>query len=283
MAFNANENTPSVNQRNQSLIGIVVNNQDPLQLRRVQVKIEGLLEGDDEKSLPWFKPKPSGLGSRSDYGIFDEVPEVNSTVQVELRNGDLRDGMYSALSDTSVDASQIRLFGEDYPNTSGRCDSKGTWDRKNKTKGYEEHLHQSGFYTQVDKDGNLHVYIPGNVYIHVKGGASVQVDKDFFLKALKILGIRGDQNAGISAGSNLELLANKQITVQSESDSTIDLNSGIVFGIKDSVNDGVSVISDRVDSRATEVKELQKVILDSGKLASESIETHRKSLLGTRT
>lgn len=282
MAFNANDNTPEVNQRKDPLIGVVVNNRDPLQLRRVQVKIEGLLEGDNENIMPWYRPETSGIGSRSDYGVFDEVPEINSTVQVTLRNGDLRDGTYKAMPDTSVDASQLRLFGEDYPNTSGQCDPKGTWSRKNKKKGYEEHLHQSGFYNMVDKDGNLHIYIPGNVFIHVKGSTSVQVDKDFLIKALKVLGLRGEENAGISAGSNLELLAQNQITVQSESDSTIDLNTGISFGVKDTVNEVDSSVKEKVDTRFNEVKELQQIVLKSGEVASEAIEAHKSSLLGTR-
>lgn len=285
MAFHPNDNISgvNVNQRNQPLIGIVVNNRDPLQLRRVQVKIEGLLETTDEKSLPWFKPQPSGIGSRSDYGNFDEIPEINSTVQIILRNGDLRDGMYSAIPDTSVDASQLRLFGEDYPNTSGTCDSKGTWYRKNKTKGYEEHLHQSGFYTRVDKEGNLHIHVPGNVYVHIKGRTTIQVDKDLFLKVLKTLGLRGEQNAGISAGSNAEILAKNQITVQSESDSIIDLNTGTTFGVSNAVNSSMTEIENTVDSRVTEVTALQKVILESGELASESLQVHKDSLIGTRT
>lgn len=281
MAFNANDNIPSVDQRNEPLIGIVINNKDPLQLRRVQVKIEGLLEGANTSNTPWFKPEPSGICGRTDYGTFDEVPEINSTVQIKLQNGNLRSGTYSANPDTSVDSSQTRLFGEDYPSTSGKCDAKGTWERKNKEQGYEEKLHQSGFYTQIDKGGNLHVFVPGNVYIHVKGGVTVQVDKDFFMKVLGTLGLHGVEDSGISTGANMEILAEKNITVES---SFTDINTGVTFGVKESTSLSVEeLIPSKVDERHKEVTELQKVVLESGELAKESIETHSKSLLGTRS
>lgn len=281
--FNPNDNTRPVDQRAKPLIGIVINNQDPLQLRRVQVKIEGLLEGVDTKTAPWFRPEASGLGSRSDYGTFDEVPEVNSPVQVTLTGGDLRSGTYKACHDTSVDSSMIRLFGEDYPATSGTCDAKGTFSRKNKKRGYTEEMHQSGFYTQVDKAGNLHVYVPGNIFVHVKGGVALQVDKDFLLKCLGMLGLISDGDAGISAGGNLEVLAGKDISIDSESSGRIDTGLGVRFGVKDKTNSGASNAASTVDTRHAEVKELQDAVLLSGEVAKDSIEVHSNSLLGTRS
>lgn len=287
MAFNPNDNSSKVDQRNKPLIGVVVNNQDPLQLRRVQLKIEGLLETDDEKSLPWFRPETSGAASRTDYGTFDEIPEVNSTVSIKIQDGDLRSGTYSAMPDTTVDASQIRLFGEDYPATGGECDSKGTWDRKNKAQGYEEHLHQSGFYTQVDNKGNLHVYVPSSVYIHIKGSVAIKVDENVFMKVLKMFGIRAEKNSGISCGENIEVVAKDRILLESETGSLVDFNLGeLLFDIQKATNEAVEdkeSIPKRVDERWKDVRELQQAVLKSGEVSDEAIKAHKKSLLGTRT
>lgn len=280
--FHPNENLSTVDHRKGPLIGIVINNKDPLQLRRVQVKIEGVLEGSDATNTPWFSPEPSGLGSRTDYGVFDAVPEINTAVEITLVNGDLRSGKYKACQDMSVDSSQLRLFGEDYPATSGHCDAKGTFHRKNTHKGYEEDMHQSGVYCQKDAGGNLHVYIPGNIFIHVKGGMALQVDKDLFAKCLGMLGLTAVKDAGI-AGNNVEVLSQEGISLQSESDAFIESNTGVKFGVKDAAESGVSSAIAKVDTRHAEVKELQQAVLLSGEVAKDALDVHSGSLLGTRS
>lgn len=271
-------NANSTDQRNKPLIGIVVNNQDPLLLRRVQCKIEGLIETDDEESLPWFRPKTSGLGSRSDYGNFDEVPEVNTTVCIEIPDGDIRNAIYSAMPDTAVDASQKRVFGEDYPATYGTCDAKGNIQRTNKKRGYSEELTHAGIYCQKDKDGNLHVHIPNNVIIHIGGNFLMQVDRSMFVKVLQMLGLAAGKDIGI-AGKNVEVIAEGQFAVDAES---ADLANGMRFGVKDALE---SLLPDAVkekDKRYQEMLTLQKMVGKSGKLADESIQATRKALLGTR-
>lgn len=272
-------NANSTDQRNKSLIGIVVNNQDPLLLRRVQCKIEGLIETDDEESLPWFRPKTSGLGSRSDYGNFDEVPEVNTTVCIEIPDGDIRNGVYSAMPDTAVDASQKRLFGEDYPATYGTCDSKGNLRRTNKKKGYSEELTFSGIYCQKDKDGNIHIHIPNNVIIHVGGNLLMQVDRNFFVKALQMLALAAGKDVGL-AGKNVEVIAEGgQFAVDADS---ADIADGMRFGVKDALESVVPDAIEDKDKRYQEMLTLQKMVGKSGKLADESIQATRKALTGTK-
>lgn len=275
MAFDSS----GTNQTSKPLIGIVVNNRDPLLLRRVQLKIEGLIETEDEESLPWFRPKTSGIGSRTDYGNWDPVPELNTTVMVELPDGDIRNGIYSAMPDTAVDASQKRLFGEDYPNTYGSCDSKGSIKRTNKHKGYEEELHHSGIYTQKDKDGNIHIHIPNNVIIHIGSNLLLQVDKNMFFKILGMCGIEALKELGI-IGSNVGVETSGTFAVDS---LATDITGGMNFGIASAVE---SVVPDAVkkdDERHQEMIELQKMIKVSGELAVETIQGQRQALLGTRT
>lgn len=268
----------SYSQSNKPLIGIVVNNQDPLLLRRVQLKIEGLIETDDEDSLPWFRPKTSGAGSRSDYGNFDSVPEVNTTVMVEFADGDILNGVYSAIPDTAVDASQKRLFGEDYPNTYGSCDSKGSFTRVNKKKGYEEQLHHSGVYTKTDKDGNVHIHIPSNLVIHIGGSVLMQVNKNFFMRALEQLGLVAVKELGVS-GSDVEVVTDGTFAVDA---SITDINNGLSFGVTDANESIVPEVIEKADESHTKVVELQKKVQKSGELASQTIQIQKEALLGTR-
>lgn len=280
MTFSPNDSANYVDQTNKPLIGVVVDNNDPLKLRRVKCKVQGLIETDNDEALPWFRPKTTGAGSRADYGNFDEIPEINTTVEIAIPDGDVNNGVYSAMPDTSVDASQIRLFGGDYPNTYGTCDSSGTFTRTNKKKGFTEKLHKSGFYTKTDKDGNLHIHIPGNVYLHIKGNMAIQVDKNLFVKVLEMLGLASDKNAGISSSQNLELLAGSNAAVTAGGNT--DINGGVTFGVKDAVEATVPDAIKEKDKDHAKIKEEQKIALKSGELANSTISDYKKALQGTR-
>lgn len=268
------------NQAEKPLIGIVVNNQDPLLLRRVQCKIEGFLETDDdnEEALPWFRPKTSGLGGRSDYGNFDAVPELNTAVLIELPGGDVYNGVYSALPDTAVDSSQKRLFSEDYPNTYGTCDSKGNVRRVNKKKGYEENYHHSGVFTKIDKDGNVHLFIPNNLIIHVGGNCIMQVNKEMFIRALGSLGLKSEKELGL-AGNWIENRAVEAFAIDSP---YTDINDGNHFGVRDALDATVPVAITMADAQQQKMVELMKKVKESGELAEESIQAQRKAISGTR-
>ena len=67
-----------INQLDKPLKGIVIDNKDPLMLRRVKVKIEGLFEGVDPDGLPWASPAggSGGTGRRANIGSFSDRKSV---------------------------------------------------------------------------------------------------------------------------------------------------------------------------------------------------------------
>lgn len=75
------------------MFGVVLFNNDPKQIGRIKVKIDGLLPFDDHKQLPWVfslldpglrGPLPSGFG----------VPTVNSWVLVMFPHDSIYQGFY---------------------------------------------------------------------------------------------------------------------------------------------------------------------------------------------
>jgi len=72
--------------------GTVVANNDPLQLGRVKVKIEGIFEGEPD-TLPWVRRKMDTLFCGTDCEAFD-VPEIGSIVEVKW-NYDDKTPLYS--------------------------------------------------------------------------------------------------------------------------------------------------------------------------------------------
>jgi len=77
------------------LHGTVVNNQDPLNRDRIQVRIPSLYD-PDEGEIPWIGPaKVSPFGVAKDWGVYG-APAVNSDVLVLLQDGNPHYPMYVA-------------------------------------------------------------------------------------------------------------------------------------------------------------------------------------------
>jgi hypothetical protein len=279
MSFNPNDNLPQDASQLKPLKGIVVGVKDPLKLCRVQCKIEGLHEPADVKSAYWFKPKSRGVSGRVDYGTF-QVPELYSIVKISFPDNNLLNGEYEANADDTTDNTQTRLFDEDYPKSEGTCDATGSWTRTNKEQQYEEHLHSSGYYTQVDKEGNLHVWVPKSVIVHIGENLFIKMDKNLGIQVGESTGITTAQATGIKTGTSMELLANVGTW---EAQGGLDLNTGVVFGTADAIKSSMEDPIKKVDDRNKDMKELQKQILEAGKAAIESIKTMSEGLKGTRS
>lgn len=135
--------------------GKVVNNQDPLQIGRVQVNIPGLIEGtlgsDGTWNLPWtYQKSPAMLGGNGFSSSF-AVPENGSEVFVEFPYGDVYSGFYSYYLQSS--ATHQGTFNEDYPNSYGFVDSTGNSLKINKAKQFLQFIHSSGAQFGMDLNG----------------------------------------------------------------------------------------------------------------------------------
>lgn len=137
--------------------GIVVNNQDPEQIGRIQVNIpdfiEGTLQSDGTWNLPWIYQKaPAMLGGNGVSSSF-AVPEVNSEVFVEFPYGDIYSGFYSYYWQSET--THQTFLNEDYPNSYGFSDSTGTQFKIDKAKLFLEFIHASGAYFYIDDQSNI--------------------------------------------------------------------------------------------------------------------------------
>lgn len=94
--------------------GEVVDNNDPLKLGRVKVKIEGIFEGSIA-SLPWVRRKTDAIFCGADCEIFD-VPEIGSVVEVRW-NYDDNTPMYSGAPYSQ--RHQSNAFTGNYPYEAG--------------------------------------------------------------------------------------------------------------------------------------------------------------------
>lgn len=95
------------------LLGEVIDNNDPLHLDRIKVKIPELYE-PDLGELPWCMPVKNPIfGQGKTWGMYG-VPAIGSIVLIELQNGDSNFPVY-------------RGFAEIKPNVNSEFDSPQKW------------------------------------------------------------------------------------------------------------------------------------------------------------
>ena len=70
-------------------IGLVVDNEDPLQEGRVKVKVFGKFDELEDEAIPWATPRNNLTGGSATGSGFHSVPKVDSVIGVVFENGDL--------------------------------------------------------------------------------------------------------------------------------------------------------------------------------------------------
>jgi len=137
--------------------GIVVDNVDPLKLKRVKVSILGFIEGSASE-LPWCFPKnETFLGGSNNSGKV-AVPEVGSELEVRFPFEDIYSPFYDGYWCSSK--TSISDFDADYPNSYGFKDSTGTKLVINKAQKTLKFDHTSGITFEMSQDGKLTIDIP---------------------------------------------------------------------------------------------------------------------------
>ena len=108
-----NNKAPDTSLKGKLLLGEVVNNDDPLHLDRIQVKIPELFEPDIGE-LPWCMPAKNPIfGQGKTWGMYG-VPAVGSIVIVECQDGDDNFPVY-------------RGFAQIKPNVNAEFDTPQKW------------------------------------------------------------------------------------------------------------------------------------------------------------
>lgn len=139
--------------------GTVIDNEDPLKLKRIKVNIPGILEGTKD-SLPWcFQYRSLFLGASANSTTF-VIPEKNSKVVVEFPYDNPYTPFY--VGEWEDEINHAPEFEVDYPNTYGFKDSTGNIYKVNKLKETLEFIHSSGTKINIEQNGDFTVESQNN-------------------------------------------------------------------------------------------------------------------------
>jgi hypothetical protein len=163
MGFNSAQDTLSNQEKyGQSYyIGTVTANNDTVGIGRIQAHIAGLFD-TSQGEVPYVGPlKDSpygfGTGAKGPYGVYG-MPQVGSTIKVELQNGDEHQGLY-----TTLITAQSAHPWFNTPSRWGFVDPAGNSLQVDFSTGTWTFTHQSGSYASYDAAGDMTVYAVGKI------------------------------------------------------------------------------------------------------------------------
>lgn len=154
--------------------GTVVDNNDPLKLGRIKVKVYPWFANITESNkLPWAVPAmPIWEGSGNGYGYF-AVPKVGSQVFVFFENGEYMQPVYFA---EALDG----VYGLPAERETNYPDRK-VMKTKNGIVIYVDDnakeiyiYHPSSTYLKIDSDGNISVHASGNIGVNASGDITIE-------------------------------------------------------------------------------------------------------------
>lgn len=240
---------------NQARRGLVLDNEDPLLLRRIKVALVDLFPDEvDVDTLPWIYPQSGAeAGGDTESGTM-AVPEVGSEVIVEFPYDSIYFGFYTAVWQSSATAPG-KLW-EDYPDTVGSVDSSGFRIVRNKSQKSIEITHPGGLVIRVDgQDGSLRITNPNYTFIgtpneetgieinpstdqvNLKGVGAQQITNDIEVNNQSIIentgtrqeNIQGDKVVQIGAGMSVQVggsfeevvVSNKAVAISGDYSETV--------------------------------------------------------------
>lgn len=134
--------------------GVVVNNADPQQARRLQVRVAGVHDDVPDEDLPWAVcGMDAGRGPHSEAAAV-AVPRIGALVSVEFQQGDPQNPIYTG--GVSSSKTVPALFKINYPDRSGFLLPNGTYFYVDEVTGDLKIQHR-GMTCTVDADGKTTV------------------------------------------------------------------------------------------------------------------------------
>lgn len=159
------------NLTDEEYLGDVEDNNDPLKLGRVKVRIS-IYEDIETEALPWAYPSLDMSGnSPSNIGL--NIPEIGSQVRVEFPNNDKYAPFYKGAELNEFNKSTF--FDDDYPNSYGYKDTKGNFVRVNKKAETIEMQHSSGTNTVIVQDGSFVTTLKDGSSLNFNSGGNFQI------------------------------------------------------------------------------------------------------------
>jgi hypothetical protein len=151
-------------------IGTVTANNDTVGIGRVQAHVEGLFD-TDLGEVPFVGPikdSPFGYGSgpKGPYGVYG-MPQIGSTIKIELQNGNENQGLYSTL----ITAQSAHPWFNT-PSRWGFVDPAGNSLQIDMSSGTWTWTHQSGDSIAYDGSGNVVRVVKGNDADQITGNST---------------------------------------------------------------------------------------------------------------
>lgn len=162
-------------------IGVIIANNDPELLQRVQVRIPLMHDNTINADLPWCRRDAvDGIGQGGGASAC-KVPVVNSHVIVRFENGDKHHPVYMATA--TLTGTLNAIFQTNYPSRYGFIDPVGNQYYIDMVSGDAVFTHSSGTTLHIDKTGNVTGSNPGNMLVNIGGNATVNVTGNGILSA----------------------------------------------------------------------------------------------------
>ena len=175
--------------------GIVLNNNDPEKIGRVQIKIYGFYDDLALNNIPWAVPDIQSWTSTKGNFI---VPELNTILRGYFDNGDEMKPIYDAVafnsSYTSKDGDFFDWYQrtEDYPHSMVlfQTDQKDYLVMNKKT-GELAFTHHTGTVMRIDPNGNIEIGTgvyedgPANLNVSISGNINLTAMGNIQISAMK--------------------------------------------------------------------------------------------------
>lgn len=251
--------------------GLVVKVDDPKNLGRIKVKIEGILECDDIARLPWVYPRESTTrGGRSDSAVtavpplysivtvefpqFGDSPAVGGSIYYPVWSGMTRVGYsnppIAGGNKTSEDGSLSMPYGagaskaEDIEtNVWVKTKSQNVaWIRVDKNLGSIEFFDQdSGATARFDRGGHLQLNVT-SLDVNATEDVRFNVGKDFHVKAGADVFFDVSNNMMAKTGASFGVHAGNDIT--NHAGSAVETKAGTTVGIFSGTSAGIQAGTD---------------------------------------
>lgn len=191
--------------------GKVIDNNDPLMMGRVKIKIFGYYDNIAEDAIPWALPENSYIGSKNGALI---IPDENSILRGYFDNGDDQKPIYTSIAPSVTNYTTAKTYTDsmlNYPNLMTLLTvENGGYVTVNKQNGEVIIQQRAGTRITIDPTGSITIktsrYEPlstddGNLTINLDGSFNLNTSKG----TINIKSTMSDINIAASKDSVLNL------------------------------------------------------------------------------